>query len=356
MKKRRIILLILSLCVLSFLERTVLADEKFQTPPIEGVLKLRINNRPLAKINGEVISLLDVVKRMDAFLYERFPGASLSDLEKAQFYLSHWEHMLEEMICNQLVLLDASQKELQIGEGQVHEELENRFGPHTALSLDQIGLSFKEACDWIRSENIMRQMMWYKVHAKALHTITPQLIKEAYQAYLDSHPPTQTWTYQVLSMRGIDKKICDELAAQAYQILSNEKKALEEVAADLQGKHETVSIALNRRCSIDTSNLSEEHYEGIKNLAVHACSEPISQVSRVNQTTVTRIFYLEDRTEQIPSDFETMHESLKNKLIDECIAKEKKVYFEVLKKRYGFDKTSPRMPISEDYEPFALHY
>ena len=40
--------------------------------------KLVINNRPLFKIHGQMISLLDVVKKMDLFIYENNP-AIISD-------------------------------------------------------------------------------------------------------------------------------------------------------------------------------------------------------------------------------------------------------------------------------------
>ncbi len=353
MKKKNIGLFIFFLFLIPLVKGDILLG---QIPQGEEMLRLKINNRPLAKINDEVISLLDVVKKMDAFLYEYHSDKPLSTLEKAQFYQKNWKQMLEEMICNEFVLLDAKEKGVQIETGQIHEELEERFGPHTAFTLDRIGLSFKEAYDWIRKENIIRQMMWHKVQVKALQGITPQLIKKAYQTYLESHPPTHNWTYQVLSIQGVDKKVCDELAAQAYQILSSKTKEIEEVAADLKKTNQEVTVSLNKKCSLETSTLSKQHYEVIKDLVVHTFSKPILQINRKDQKNVTRIFYLDDRTEIPPSSFEEVYDSLQNKLFQELLQKEKKVYFNSLKNRYGFDKTNPQIILSEDYEPFFVYY
>ena len=124
MMKMLLCLLLLPFCL------SLTADEYSPaTPSFSGTSNQRepqiiINNTPLAKINGKIISLIDVVKKMDLFLYEYDPNLKLSAAEKVQFYMGRWSETLEEMICNELVLLDAQQKETKVSDGEVREELE----------------------------------------------------------------------------------------------------------------------------------------------------------------------------------------------------------------------------------------
>jgi len=355
MKKKLICLLLLPFFTALLGEEYTPMTSTFQGPSNTREPQIIINNRPLAKINGKVISLIDVVKKMDLFLYEYDPNMKLSATERAQFYMGRWSETLEEMICNELVLLDAAQKEITVSDGEVREELEDRFGPNIMSSLDQVGLSYDEAREWIRTEITIRQMMWYKVHSKVLQSITPQVIKNAYQAYLEKNPPVENWTYRVLSVRGKDKQVCEALAEQAYKLLSSEDKTLDDVAGELKEKNETVTITVSEELSGDTPNISKQHYEAIKTLSTHTYSEPVSQVSRFDKSTVARVFYLDTLKEKLPSDFDSMHDPLKNKLLNESADKEKDAYFDGLKKRYGFDKVSPRMPLSDDYQPFTIY-
>ncbi len=356
--KNKAIFLLVSLCI-GFVAKTppLTGEETRPLAPYLGHLgpQLRINNRPLAKINDKVISLLDVVKKMDLFLYDQHPSHTFSTQEKAYFYLNHWQEALEEMICNKLVLLDAKQKGIQITEGQIHQELEDRFGPSTIFNLDQIGLDFREAYEAIRDENLIRQMMWYKVHSKASQGITPQIIKESYQTHLENNPPVQSWTYSVLSIRDADKSLCQEIAEKAYQLLSKGEKKLEQVADDLREQYQSLSIVLTEKCAIDTPNLSKQHHEALKALSPQTFSVPISQVSRFDKGSVSRIFYLDACEEKGAATFDAMHDLLKSRLLNASAEKERKSYFNFLKKRYGFDKVSPRIPLSEDYEPFTFY-
>ena len=353
--KSKAIFLLFSLWIGFFAKIPALISEENYLPAPYSGPQLRINNRPLAKINDVVISLLDVVKKMDLFLYDQHPDRTFSSQEKAYFYLGNWQQTLEEMIFNKLVLLDAKQKGIQITEGQIHEELESRFGPSTVFNLDRIGLNFSEAYEAIRDENLIRQMMWYKVHSKASQFITPQMIKESYQTHLENNPPVQSWTYSVLSIRGADKSLCQKLAEKAHQLLSMGEKNLQQVADDLREQNQSLSVVLTEKCAIETPDLSKQHYEALKSLSPETFSTPISQVSRFDKGSVSRIFYLDACKEKGGATFDAMHDLLKNRLLNASAEKERKNYFNFLKKRYGFDKVSPRIPLSEDYEPFTLY-
>lgn len=357
MIKKTLFILLLPLLVSLSAEEPMYTQQSstFQGPKNTREPQITINNCVLAKINGNVISLIDVVKKMDLFLYEYDPNMQLPAAEKAQYYMGRWEETLEEMINNELILLDAAQKEMTISDREVREELEDRFGPNIMKSLEKVNLSFEEASTLIRNELLQRQMTWFKIHSKALQSVTPHIIKEAYQGYLENNPPVENWTYRVLSVRGKNQDACQLIAEQAYTFLSSGEKSLEEVAAELKEKNSEVTITVTEELSGDTPDISKQHYAVIKDLSTQSYSKPVSQVSRFDNSTVSRVFHLESLQEKLPTDFDSMHEPLKNQLLSDIADKERKAYFNGLKKRFGFDQVSPRTPLPENYQPFLLN-
>ncbi len=331
--------------------------QSFSKPPslMQTESPLIINNCALAKVNGKVISLLDVVKKMDLFLYEFDPSLKLSNAEKPQFYMSRWEETLEDMICSELALLEAQQKELKVSDGQVREELEKRFGPYIMENLEKVPLKYEEARQLIRKELLLQQMMWHKVHAKVLQTVTPQIVKQTYQEYLKKNPPVTQWNYRVFSIRGTDKKVCQEIANNAYLLLTKEGKSLENVKEKLKENHPEIRITLSDLLSKEAHSISKQHLEAIQNLSKASYSKPISQYSRFDKRPVFRLFYLESLKEQSPEDFEGMHDKLKNQLLNYFLEKEKKLYYKTLKKKYHLEETGGRFPLPKEYQPFFYY-
>ncbi|MCB1084971.1 MAG: hypothetical protein KDK60_02605 [Chlamydiia bacterium] len=314
--------------------------------------RLMINNRPLAKINGKVISLYDVVKKMDLFLYDYYPDYKPNAVEKFQFYMSRWEATLDEMISNQLILIDAEKKEIKINDGDLREEFEERFGPNVMINLDKVNLQYEEAREMIREELTVQQLIGMKVHSKAFQSVTPQVIKGAYETYLAQNPPEDEWKYQVLSIRGSDEALCETIASKAYQLLEEKKGTLEEIARELE--EEGVTITVSEDYSGPTSKISKQHLTAIESLLANTFSSPISQVSRFDNRKVYRIFHLKEAVKNLPKSFQEMHDQLKNELLYKRSDKEKENYIQALKKRYGYDAYQITFDLPDDYRPFAL--
>lgn len=313
---------------------------------------LVINNRPLAKINGKVISLYDVVKKMDLFLFEYYPDYHPSPVEKYQYYMSRWEHTLEDMINDELVLLDAAQKEIKISDGEVREELEERFGPNIMVNLDKVNYEYEEAREMIRRELTVQQLIGMKVHSKAFQLTTPQVIKDAYDHYLAKNPEEEEWTYQVLSIRGKDEAQCEGVAEKAQNLLEKEGQPLEKIPAMLE--EEGVFISLSEDYSGSSTKLSKMHFDVIKALTPNSYSAPVSQVSRFDHSKVIRIFHVKDVIKKLPETFDRMYDQIKNELLFETSDKEKAAYMQSLKKRFGYENHNPKYELPEDYQPFTL--
>ncbi|MEM8728186.1 MAG: hypothetical protein AAGE99_05770 [Chlamydiota bacterium] len=335
------------------------ADDEIGRPPFtqrsSDQPDLMIHNLPLARINKKVISLYDVVKKMDLFLFEHYPNLNdLSPMEKYQFYMNRWEPTLNDMIDDELIFLDAQDKEIKISDGEVREALEERFGPKIMSNLHRVNYDYEEARTMIRQELTVQQLVGMKVHSKAFQATTPQAIKMAYEKYLDKNPSREEWRYRVLSIRGKDQERCKDIAEKGYNLLKEEGQPIEKLPSMLEEDGVTVSLSDDYNGKSD--KLSKMHFDVIKALPPNSYSPPVLQVSRYDNSAVMRIFYLKDIVKNLPETFEQMHDRLKNKLLHETSDKEKAVYVQSLQKRFGYENHSPKFELPEDYQPFVLSF
>ncbi|HPE85389.1 MAG TPA: SurA N-terminal domain-containing protein, partial [Chlamydiales bacterium] len=96
---------------------------------------MAIHNRPLIKVNGRTISVIDVMKKMNAFIYQNYPHAINNKAMLYQFYSGNWRSTLDEMINSELMLLEAEAKEIKVSDADVREKVEERYGPNVMEKL-----------------------------------------------------------------------------------------------------------------------------------------------------------------------------------------------------------------------------
>jgi hypothetical protein len=90
-------------------------------------------------------------------------------------------------------------------------------------------------------------------------------------------------------------------------------------------------------------------------LAQRSFSVPIAQVSRADNATVQRIFYLEDHQVQKPTPFETYQKEVSQRLFHEAIGKEQVQYIAKLRRHFGVDQDYIQQMVPDDFEPFSLN-
>lgn len=314
---------------------------------------LHFNNRPLAKINGKTISLIDVINKMDLALFDYNPEFLNSTVARYKFYIQSWKQTLEDMINTEMILLEGEEKELKATDGEIREAMLERFGPSIIASLEMIRLTYEDAREMIRKELIVEQLIGVKVHTKAMQAVTPQVIRKGYEEYLAKHLSEEKWTYDVLSIRGKHKEGCEKIGQMAYTLLHNHEKGLEEVAKELQ--EEGIQVTLAADLTSDRKSLSKDHQEILKTLTPNSFSKPLTQVSRFDQNTVVRVFHLKSHQTPPPASFEELYEKIRHSLLNVKFSEEKKLYMQALTKRFGFDQHDPRLPLPENYTPFVLY-
>lgn len=315
--------------------------------------KIGVQNAILAKVNGNTISMIDVKKKMDMLFHQSYSHLEHSNQARFQFYEMSWRPVLMEMIDNELILSDATDKEIKLTDGEIREEIEHRFGPNVTATLDKIGLSYDETWKLIKNEMIARRMTWWFAHSRALSSVTPQDIRQSYRRYLQENPSYAEWKYRVVSIHADkpDEKFSEEI----YQLLAASKQAPDTLATLLKKKETpSRSIHISNEYNASDKQLSDAHKAALISLTPGNYSKPSFQLSRVEKKTVYRIFYLIDKVDHSSPSFEHLSLQLRDQLTQKAIAKETQVYLDRLRKHYGYDASHLSETIPEDLHPFSL--
>lgn len=322
-----------------------------QTEPVDfSDQKIAVQNSILAKVNGKTISMMDVKKKMDLAFHQLYPHYAGNPQARLQYYEASWRHSLMDMIDHELIISDAIDKEIKLTDGEVREAMEERFAPNVMQTLDQIGLTYDETWKMIRNELIVQRMTWWFIQSKAMSSVTPQDIRQAYRLYLEENPPYSEWKYRVVSIR-VDKAD-DALSDQIHQLLSESGQSPEAVSDELKAfEAPGISIAVSNEFTANDKELSELHKASLSPLNPGDYSKPSFQTSRIDKKTVYRIFYLVDKSDHPAPLFEDLSVQLRNDLIQKAATEESKTYVTKLRKFYGFDSTAG---LPEDLHPFSL--
>jgi hypothetical protein len=317
-----------------------------------------INNRPLIRLNGKIISLMDVVKKMDLIIYEYYPETRNSPVSLFQFYNSQWKFTFEDMVFNELILADGEAKEIKVSDGDVREEMERRFGPNIISNLSKLNLQYAEVKEMIHAELLVRQLQSMKIYSKAQLSITPEVIKREYASHLEKNPAKEEWVYQVLSVRGKDESACRSVVNYITEDLKLQHTKLSSIYTDVQQLPQIldkcVSLNLSKEFVVDGKNLSEEHKSILTKLKNNEFSAPIAQVSRVDNTNVYRIFHLKDHQVTAPPSFYEIFEKLEMSLLNQAATQEREIYKKKLYKKFGLDENVLKQIIPDDYQPFTI--
>ncbi|MCK4934701.1 MAG: hypothetical protein KAR79_03850 [Simkaniaceae bacterium] len=321
--------------------------------------KMMIHNRPLAKINGKVISLMDVVKKMNVFINDNHPDVRDSEISLYQFYSTNWQSIFGEIVNNELMLLDAVDKDMPISEGDIHEEMEVRFGPNVMETLDYMSISHEEAFEMIKSEILVRQMLYLKVHVKAKNSITPKQIKNSYQDYLTSTALTEQWQYQVLSVRGEDQDKCLAMITKISNLIQENHLTFENLQEKISNENdfvpEGVRLSISEEFDVNEKNLSNEHQIVLSNLMPEQFSKVEKQQSRHGKNSVFRIFHLKSHTTNHPESFDLIAQELEDKIYNDTFQTAQAEYVDKLIKKYDVEKDPYFESAPNDYQPFTIY-
>lgn len=326
---------------------------KVETP------KIAVNNKILSKVNGKVISTIDIMKKMDMLFYRQFPQYTSSVEARFQFYQVNWKHVLEEFINKELILADAAESKIEVSSGDIRQEMESYFGPNIITNLDKVGLSFDEASKMVQDEILLRRMLMYRVNAKVLRMVTPAQTRQAYEVYAQDtkNIRSPSWDYQVISIRGPDEQVNRKIADEAFVMVQNPQFNLTNLSKDLSERNllnDNTKVSLSEVFHHRAQEMSEAYREALLQLSPKTFSRPTAQKSRADKSTIYRIFYLISKEDGGIPSFKEMEPKLKEQLLAEMSSKETEDYIQRLHKHYHVKESDLSAMVPDDYKPFSL--
>ncbi len=313
--------------------------------------KIAVQNSILAKVNGNTISMMDVKKKMDMLFHQHYAHLEDQPQAKLQFYKSSWRQCLMDAIDSELILADAEAKGVKLTDGEIREEIENRFGPNVMMTLDEIGISFDEAWKMMRKEMIVQRMTWWFVHSKASQSVTPQDIRQAYRLYLQENPAYTNWKYRAVSIR--TETPDDTLAEKIYNYLIENGKTPDAVSLK-EFEAPGVAIQVSNEYNATDKELTEAHKAALVALNPSEYSRPTLQTSRVDKKTVYRIFYLIEKEDHPAPAFNDLSSKLRSQLTQRATEKEMKAFLDKVRKKNGFDGDHMKELVPDDLVPFSI--
>lgn len=350
---KKIILLMTCLCQLVAHE-TYAENSLFRS---ESNKKVIINNRVLAKVNGKAISVYDLMKKMDLLFYRQFPEYTSSNEARYQFYMANWPHVLRDMVDKELIMADAEEVKMPVSSGDIRQEMESMFGPNIITNLDKVGLSYEEAWAMVKSDITLKRMLYTRANAKAMKKITPIVIRQAYDSFAKENTRPATWTYYVVNIRDKDPSTGAESAHQVHRLLSAENVPLAkiaEAAAQLASVAPSSKITVSEEFQQTLKEMAESNKDLLTALKKGEYSQPSSQKSRSDGSTVYRILYLKDTSPEGAPPFQDVANGLKDKLLDETSAVEVDEYLKRLRKHFDVQGGDVEELEKENFEPFSL--
>jgi len=331
-------------------------SENFSLSGAEKEKQVFVNNRILAKVNGKAISVIDIMKKMDMHFYKMYPQYTSSAMARFQFYQMSWKSVLSELIDKELIIADATENKLVISSGDVRQELENLFGPNIIVNLDKVGLTFDEAWKMVQDDITLKRMIYVRVHSKALRKVTPKDVREAYEEYAKNNIKNDEWHYQVVSIRNPDPAKGAETAQFAFHLLTDKKVPLKDLPAHITTFADWSSktkLNVSEEFNHTEKDLAPNYKEYLSQLAANTYSQPIAQVSRKDNSTVCRIFYLKEMVPGGVVPFNEVENKLKEQLLDEVIDKETADYLKKMRRHYNVQESDLK-ELTGSFEPFVL--
>jgi hypothetical protein len=322
----------------------------------EDVVRFKVNNRILAKVNGKAVSVIDVMKKMDMLFFREFPEYATSSTARFQFYDVNWKHVLQDLINKELVLADAEENKLEVSCGDVRQEMEDLFGPNIIANLDQMGMTFEEASKIVLGDIKIRRMLGIRVHAKSIRMVTPAHVRAAYESFAkdSSNIRLAGWEYQVISIRDKEDPTKGEaLAMEAHRLLREGNVTIDTLKEKLDLAY-TTSVNISEIYKHNEQEVPQANKDILSQLDINSFSNPISQQSRSDKSIVFRIFYLKGKVKGGIPPFAEVAGNLRESLVDKVISRETDAYLKRLRNQFGVRDDDLTLTIPEDFKPFVL--
>lgn len=309
-----------------------------------------VDNRVLATVRDQVITVVDVMKKLDMIFYRQFAEYRGVPEARYQFYASHWRKVLEELVDRQLILLLAEEKQLSVTNGDIREELEEAFGPNVMMNLYEEGLSMHEVHEMMKADILLRRIISFYVQIPVLNSITPEVVKQAYAKKAEELKGKQGWVWKSLTIKSKGEDCPKQVAEQARNLLEKDHFTLEQVSSKMP---KGIEVVISSPFRSEQKEVAPAIREVLEKLPLKSYSEPCPFTSRSEPHQSWRCYFVEERFEQKVPTFVELEAELRQEIAGPEITKRTAAFFDDLRKQYHVKHifTSDQLLA---FEPFQL--
>jgi len=310
---------------------------------------IAIDNRVLATVRGQVITVMDVVKKLDMVFYQQFAQHSDSTDARFEFYRMNWRRIYSDLIERQLVLAWAEDKHFEVSNGDLRQELEEMFGPNVIMGLYNAGLSVSEVMEMLRADILMRRVMGFYVRMPVLAKITPEIIQKEYERRKSACQAHQLWDWSSLTIRAHERDCSEQEAKQVYELLGTYRDE-QQVKEHLP---EGMEVVFSQTFHSKESELAPTVHASLQTVALGHYSAPVEAVGRNTSHKSWRCFRLEKKEDEGFASLEQVEDQIREELAMPQLQEKQCEFFADLQKQYQMVSG-----VSEEvlmaFEPFAL--
>ena len=316
----------------------------------EAKKEIVADQRILASIRDHIITVGDVMKKMDIVFYQQYPQFRNSTEHRLQFYDSNWRAMLQELVERRVIMVFAEENHMEVGHGEVREELEELFGPNVLLTMYEARVSMDDAYDMIRQDIMMRRILHFYVRAAALASITPQKIKEVYQEKYENRAKEEKISWHILSLKAPEGPSVTQKIKAIVDALNHESSTFEKERERLP---EGWDLLLSPLFTTEISQLSSTLRPVLEHSAAGIWSDPIQAKEAKKGCEKWSSYFVKERLkgERIPLN--VVENEIQETLLSPLIQERRKIFIDDLIKKYDVTFTFSEKEM-ETYHPFHL--
>ena len=311
--------------------------------------KVVVDNRILACVRDQTITVVDVMKKLDMIFYQQYPQYRGIPEARYVFYAANWRKALDELVDRRLALLLADEKQFRLTNGDIREELEEIYGPNVLMSLYDEGISLQDAHEMMREDILFRRVVHYFVQLPIYAAITPNIIKEAYDKKLESFKQQKGWLWRSVTIKSKAGSCSKETAENIWKDLHSGAVQLKDLVAK---PPEGLEISVSQQFKSLHHDVSPAVSSILNSLPLASYSQPLP--AQKNEGSASwRIYIVDEQFAPKIPEFYEIETSLKHEIATPEISIKSDEFFQDLRKRYH-----AKYVLSEEQlrslQPFAL--
>jgi hypothetical protein len=309
-----------------------------------------VENRVLATVRDQVITVIDVMKKLDLIFYQQFPQYRGMPEARYEFYRSNWRKVFEELVDRQLIHSLAEEKQFTVTNGDIREELEEAFGPNVMMNLYEEGLSMHEVHEMMKADILLRRIISFYVHTPVMSLITPEVLRAAYQTKIEELKGRKGFIWRSVTIRAKGKDCPKEEANKIWKLLEKDRQSIESIEST---RPEGIECTVSQPFKSEQREVSPVVLKTLEKLPLHSFSEPVAVTCRSDPHQSWKCYIVDECFDQQPPTFLELEATLRQELATPEVAKRTIAFFDDLRNQYHVKHIFSSEELLA-FEPFQL--